>query len=351
MRDGAVEVSSRITSSSVQTGGAIPATRIVVRKNRFLVHSATWLAVLGLTGWVWAASERVFRRVVDPSSVTVREDVPYHAPGGHRLSLDIYLPPAATPFPIPGPGRPAILAIHGGSWIGGSKRLLRASPWNPHPTAIRLAESGFVVVAADYRLARPGAPSWPGARDDLREAVRWIRQHSRELGVDPGRIAVLGQSAGGHLAAMLGTQPDPADESAHVQAVVSFYGPSDLERLPLQRLRRLEHEPVRTLLGADTATASDKARDASPLHHVRRETAPMLLIHGTRDPWVPIQQSEELAGALNLVGVDHQFIRVEGARHGFDSEVNDPEVRDPRHRTLLPEVFAFLRRVWNVPSG
>jgi acetyl esterase/lipase len=322
-----------------------------MRNNRFVLHGGSWLAVLGVTGWVWATSDQAFRRLEAASSVQLREDVPYHAPGGHRLSLDIYLPPAATPFPIPGPGRPAILAVHGGSWIGGSKRLLRPSPWNPHPTAIGLAESGFVVVAADYRLARPGAPSWPGARDDLRVAVRWIRQHSRDLGVDPGRIAAVGQSAGGHLAATLGTPFDQGDESFRVQAVVSFYGPSDLERLPLQRVRRLEHEPVRVLLGADAAAAPDKARDASPVHQVRRETAPMLLIHGTRDPWVPMQQSEELARALQMAGVDHQFIRVEGGRHGFDIEVNDPEVHEPRQRTLLPEIFAFLQRVWNAPSG
>jgi acetyl esterase/lipase len=289
-----------------------------------------------------------------PSAVVVREDVPYRIADGHRLSLDIYLPPVATASPVSGTGRPAILAIHGGSWIGGSKRFFRPSPWNPHPTAIRLAESGYVVVAADYRLARPGAPGWPAARDDLREAVRWIRRHGRELGVDPGRIAALGQSAGSHLAAVLGTPPDPPepdDESSRVQAVISFYGPSDLERLPSQRVRPLAHEPVRIFLGDDDATRSELARDASPVHQVRGDTAPMLLIHGTRDLWVPVEQSEELAGVLQAAGIVRRLIRVEGARHGFEAEVKDPEVRDPRHRDLLPEIFAFLRNVWNAQSG
>ena len=75
----------------------------------------------------------------------------------------------------------------------------------------------------------------------------------------------------------------------------------------------------------------------------------MLLIHGTRDPWVPIGQSEELARALETAGVMHRLIRVEGARHGFDAEVLDPEV-DPRQRDLLPEIFAFLQNVWNARS-
>ena len=133
-----------------------------------------------------------------------------------------------------------------------------------------------MVVAADYRLARPGVPGWPAARDDLREAVRWIRRHARELGVDPGRIAALGQSAGGHLAAMLGTSPDAPgeDESARVQAVVDFYGPSDLERLPLERSRRLAHDPVYVFLGDGPPGPSDTARDASPVHHVRAGAPP-----------------------------------------------------------------------------
>ena len=318
---------------------------------RPVLHVASWIGLTAVTAWVWVASERVFRIVEPPSSAVVREDVPYHAPGGHRLSLDVYFPPAEKPSPGPGPGRPAILAIHGGSWIGGSKRLLRPSPWNPHPTTIRLAELGFVVVAADYRLARPGVSGWPAARDDLREAVRWIRRHARDLGVDPGRIAALGQSAGGHLAALLGTAPDPpdpSDDSSQVQAVVSFYGPSDLERLPTQRVRPLAHEPVRGFLGRDPAAEPELARAASPAHRVRRDTAPMLLIHGTRDPWVPIAQSEELATALAAAGVANRLIRVEGARHGFEVELGDPDVGDPG---LSAAILAFLQSVWNVPSG
>lgn len=325
-----------------------------MREHHFRWHATSWLVPAILTAWAWAISDRAFRRLEVPSSVVVRQDVPYHLAAGHRLSLDVYLPPDDTPRPAPGPGRPAILAIHGGSWIGGSKRLFRPGLRDTHPMAVRLAESGHVVIAPDYRLARPGVPGWPAARDDLREAVRWIRRNARELGVDPGRIAVLGQSAGGHLAAVLGTPPEPPDpegESSRVQAVVSFYGPSDLERLPMQRVHPpMAHEPVRFFLGGGADAPVGKAREASPVHHVRRETAPMLLIHGTRDPWVPVAQSEELARALRAAGVSHRLIRVEGARHGFELDVMDAEVRDPRHRKLLPEILDFLQTVWN-PSG
>jgi acetyl esterase/lipase len=199
------------------------------------------------------------------------------------------------------------------------------------------------VIAPDYRLARPGAPGWPAAIEDLREAVRWTRRRAGELGVDPGRVVALGQSAGGHLAALLGTT---GDEDSRVQAVVDFYGPSDLERLPLARVRRLRHEPVHAFLGDDPARPSEAAREASPIHRVRGDTAPMLLIHGTSDLWVPLEQSEELAEALQAARVKHRLIRVDGARHGFDAEV-----REPRHRDLLPEIFAFLESVWNAPRG
>jgi acetyl esterase/lipase len=316
-------------------------------KNSLLLHAMLWLPLTTVTGWAWVISDRSFRRAEVRSSVEVREDVAYRTPNGHRLSLDLYLPPGIPSQAPPGSRRPAILAIHGGSWIGGSKRLFRPSPWNRHPTAMRLAESGFVVIAPDYRLARPGSPGWPAALDDLREAVRWIRRHADELRIDPDRIAALGQSAGGHLAALLGTSARlrAPDDDARVQAVVSFYGPSDLERLPLERVRPLPHEPVRAFLGPEAAHPSRNAPEASPVRHVRGETAPMLLIHGTRDLWVPIDQSEELARSLEAAGVLHRLIPVEGARHGFDAVVEDP-----RHRDLLPEIFAFLQNVWNAQA-
>jgi acetyl esterase/lipase len=318
-----------------------------------LLRVTTWLALTAVTAAVWTVSDRASHRFEVPSPAVARRDVVYRTVDGHRLSLDVYLPPGGGVAAGTGARRPAILAIHGGSWIGGSKRLFRPSPWNPHPTAVRLAESGYVVIAADYRLARPGTSGWPAALDDLREALRWTRRHARDLGVDPRRIAALGQSAGGHLATLLGTSAGlaTADDDSRVQAVVGFYGPSDLQGLPLVRVQHLAHEPVRAFLGDDPAIPAAAARDASPINHVRGDTAPMLLIHGTRDRWVPIEQSEALAEALEAAGVMHQLIRVDGARHGFDAEVKDPEVKDSLHRALLPRILAFLKSVWNVPHG
>lgn len=303
------------------------------------IRIAGWLAVAIATAWIGLRSDRAFRLRESGSRVEVRTDIPYRsADTGEQLDLDVYIPPRDAPRPIPGLRRPAILMIHGGSWVGGSKRLLRPSPWEPRPTAIRLAEAGYLVVAADYRLTRPGLPSWPGSDDDLREAVRWIRSHADELGLDPVRIAALGQSAGAHLATLLATTDQPA---SRIQAVIAFYGPSDLERLPSQRVRPLAHEPVGSFLGDRKA-----AREASPIHRIRPSTAPMLLIHGTSDRWVPIEQSEEMAEALRREGVRHHLIRVEGARHGFEARVGEPRPLD-----LLPAILDFLQDVWNASGG
>ncbi len=253
--------------------------------------------------------------------------------------LDVYQPAhTANNSGFDNP-RPAVVAIHGGSWNGGSKA---AFAYDPRNLVIRLAQRGIVVLAIDYRLARPGSPSWPAVVDDLRKAVRWLRRHAAELGVDPDRIAVMGQSAGGHLALLLGTLPDekgPDGVSAKVQAVVSLYGPSDLEGL--MNARRLAHEPARALLGDETPGLTDRAREASPVDRLTAEAPPMLLIHGTDDLWVPLDQSVRMAQALDRVGVRNRLIVVDGARHGFETMLREPVDRD-----LLPEIVDFLESAW-----
>ncbi|MHB1558751.1 MAG: alpha/beta hydrolase fold domain-containing protein [Isosphaeraceae bacterium] len=316
-----------------------------------VLRIAAWVALAATTGWVSRVAERAFRAIEPASAVVLRKDVPYRLVGGSPLLLDVYLPPSGGE---PGPdavARPAILLVHGGSWVGGTRRLLRPGPGNPRPMAIQLAESGFVVIAPDYRLARPGRASWPSALDDLREAVRWTRRHAGELGIDPDRIAAAGQSAGGHLAMLLGTI-DPVDDTAapssRVRAVASLSGPADLARLPLDRPNRLAHEPVEVFLGRNDPGA---ARAASPVHRIHPATAPMLLIHGTHDAWVPIAQAERMDDALEKAGIAHRLVRVEGARHGFDLDVRDPEVPGPLPRRLLPEILAFLNACGMLQAG
>ena len=105
-----------------------------------------------------------------------RQDVVYRTVGPFRAALDVYTPRDKLLRPRSTARRPAILAIHGGSWSGGSKHLFRSHPRNE--TVLRLTQAGYVVIAVDYRLARPGLPGWPEALDDVREAVRWIKGHA-----------------------------------------------------------------------------------------------------------------------------------------------------------------------------
>jgi acetyl esterase/lipase len=307
------------------------------KKARFLSRFLIWAGLFALTVAIWArpsrSSDRI-ARIADP--LVIRNRV-YRTHGANSLRLDIYVPRPIFRPAGKQPRLPAVLAIHGGSWVGGSK-----SGYGPQ--LARLVKAGYVVFVADYRLARPGAPSWPEALDDLRAAVRWIRVHADEFHVDPGRIVALGSSAGGSLALLLGSLPatsDPGEVSSRVQAVVSFYAPSDL--VALVASRKLGHEPALLFTGIDDEHLQAIPYHVSPINHVGRGHPPTLLIHGTEDRWVPLEQSLRLDQALGEAGVSHRMLVVPGARHGFELTVKFPQTRN-----LLPEILAFLENVWQV---
>lgn len=300
--------------------------------------------VQAVRGWAWLALIGVLAYVVHqelhrprlPRGVVGFVDIVYRRAAGRVVRLDLYLP--ETP-PPPG-GRPVVLAIHGGGWRGGSKTGYGRE-------IARLAEYGCIVVAPDYQLSRPGVPSWPENLEDLREAVRWVRRHAADYGADPDRIAALGASAGAHLAILLGTNPEVsagrpsgADGGrrrylARVQAVVAFYGPTDL--------RSVLHQspsawiPVALLLGGSPAEMPQRYEAASPASHVSEDDPPMLLIYGQADRLVPPDQAQALHAALNRAGVPHRLLLLH-AGHGFGLQVGS--------RDLVPEILAFLQTVW-----
>ncbi|MFF0373907.1 alpha/beta hydrolase [Actinoplanes missouriensis] len=218
--------------------------------------------------------------------------------GFRPLLLDLHLPePAEVPPPI-------VVFVHGGGWRRGSRQMFCPTwrDWQPGPFA-RLVAEGFAVASVDYRLSAEAL--FPAQLDDVTAAVGWLRAHAGELGVDAGRIVAWGESAGGHLAALLGlTVPGLA-------GVVDWYGPSDL------RSHRGERELQ--LIGSP-----DRAAQASPVTHVHPGAPPFHLAHGTADQLVPVSQSEQLTAALRASAVPVDLKLISGAGHLW-VDAPDPE--------------------------
>jgi acetyl esterase/lipase len=246
--------------------------------------------------------------------------VPYAAiPGVRPLELDLYLPPGdAGPVPV-------AVFLHGGGWRLGSRHVAGPAYRGASPTPFeRVAQAGIAVASVDYRLS--GEAVWPAQLHDVKAAVRWVRARAGELGVDGDRIAAWGESAGGHLAELLGvTAGDPALEggigvsgpSSAVAAVAAWYAPSDVRAVatdlgvdPLDPATREAQ-----LLGAPAPEVPDAAAQASPLTHVSPAAPPFLLLHGRADRFVPCVQSERLAAELDAAGADVELHLLDGADH------------------------------------
>jgi acetyl esterase/lipase len=257
--------------------------------------------------------------------VRVEQDIAYLGEG-RQEKLDLYLPASADK----GPRRPGIVIIHGGGFTGGSKRGAREQN-----IGTNLARNGYVCISIDYLLAAKDRPAWPQNLHDCKTAVRWLRAHADRYHVDPDRIGVIGGSAGGHLALMVGLTDaaaglDPREPhgalSCRVQAVVDLYGPGDL----LGRGR--DH----VMFAGTLADRPDLYRQASPVTHASKDDPPVLILHGTKDTTVPVEQSQVMAAALKKAGVEHELILVEGAPHSFHLE--------PREKDLRPVVIGFFDR-------
>ena len=286
-------------------------------------RTLAWVVLAVVTGLILRNDDRHLNA---PRGCRVQKDVLYRSVDGIAQYLDIYQPELQGPVE----GRPALLAIHGGGWRGGTKVDYGRS-------LVPLVREGFVVIAVDYRLSRPGFPSWPGNLEDVRAAVRWVRAHSRALGIDPRRIAAIGSSAGAHLALLLGSFS--VENPSGVSAVIDFYGPTDLRLLGVETAPTFE--PVKVLLGASLQAAPRLYIEASPLLRVSRETPPTLALHGSDDALIPLEQSIMLVEALKNFGVPNRLIVVESARHGFGLQAGRTD--------LMPEIVSFLKNSWDSP--
>jgi acetyl esterase/lipase len=256
-----------------------------------------------------------------PPGVVAHRDLAYVEAGHERQKLDLYLPAA----PAAGP-RPVILWVHGGGWQNGSKAA-------PLPLRLGFAAKGYAIASIGYRLT--DAAVFPAQIQDVKAAVRWLRANAAQHGLDPDRFAAWGSSAGGHLVALLGTAGDvPAFEvgahpgiSSRVQAVINYFGPSDLERFvatPGFEGHGRPGSPESKLIGGTVAENRALAAAASPVTYVDKADAPFLILHGTADPVVPPNQSEVLHAALTKAGVASALHLLPGAKHG-GPEFSSPE--------------------------
>lgn len=267
-------------------------TRILLEFGR-IVHPAFEEPAVTLAGDLYALGYRETN--AGPYSVVVQRDYIYDQT--HHLGLDIHMP-QYSPSPLP-----TVIVIHGGGWKYFTKAA--ASGY-----ARFLASHGFAAVAVDYRLSSDA--KWPAQLQDLQRALQWLRSKSLELGLDPYRIAVLGDSAGGHLAAMLGLA-DAKSSGPAIAAVVGFYGVYDF--MPLFSYDETAREnPINQLIGP-VPNATVACRQASPIYQITKEAPPFLLVHGLDDSVVPVTQTSAFAAALKNAGVPVQTVYVTGADH------------------------------------
>ena len=229
--------------------------------------------------------------------IKVQEDVIYGRVEGSALLADIALPAGDGPFA-------AILSIHGGRWVAGHRKdtsSIKPREW---------AELGFFAMTIDYRLAK--ATPAPACYLDMLCAIRYVRAHAAQYKIDPNRIFLIGQSAGGHMASLLATMGDGPwkkaggwpEQSHDVRAVISVCAPYDLATLDWGKLW--------TPIGGDADAAR---KEASPMAYVKATSKPLLILHSDDDKSVPIKQAVDMADVLQKAGARHKFLHYTDKGH------------------------------------
>jgi acetyl esterase/lipase len=283
------------------------------------------------------ATLAMFESARAQNGAQVIRNIEYARVDGKTLLLDLYLPSASATE------RPVIVWVHGGGWASGDK--------GDGGHAARLTERGYAVASINYRLS--WEDRFPAQIEDCKAAIRWLRANGLRYNIDSNLIGVWGSSAGGHLAALLGTSSGVRelegnlgnqDQSSRVQAVIDWYGPADLLKMQAESLQCsiVDHNsplsPESLLLGCPMPLCPDRARRASPVTYASADDPPFLIMHGTNDCLVPPLQSRDLQEALNRVGVEATLKFIEGAGHGgdeFETAENRKLVDDFLDRHLL----------------
>ena len=289
---------------------------MTVYRRRIISISILTAIVVATAGLPVAADKanggRRAQRLMMAPGTRVYRDVEYARVDKASLKLDLYVPPHER-----GVRLPVVVWIHGGGWRAGSKN---------HCPALFMTRSGYAVASINYRLSQ--VAKFPAQIHDCKGAVRWLRAKARAHDLDADNIGVWGASAGGHLSALLGTSADVdalegkvggnLDYDSRVQAVCDFFGPADLT--VLARWAELADGHGKSVLhqfiGGTLAEKGRQYRQASPVTHVTADDAPFLIVHGTEDRIVPVDQSQRLHAALTKAKVPSTLEIVKGAGHG-----------------------------------
>lgn len=253
-----------------------------------------------------------------PEGVSLEANISYSS--HPQTVLDLYQPKGASPGK-----RPGVLVIHGGGWTGGKKENVFERLCLP------FLEKGFVVANVEYRLAAV-APA-PAAVNDVLAAAEWFRNNAARYGVDRNRIVVMGDSAGGHLALMVGltTKKAQLGPTGKVAAVINWYGITDVQdQLEGQHMRQY----AVTWVPPELPDRQDVARRVSPISWVRKDAPPVLTIHGDADPTVPYEHGVDITKELRNAGADAELIPIHQGGHGNFSPEEFAEI--------YRQIFNFL---------
>lgn len=270
--------------------------------------------------------------VASPAVADTQTDVEYAKVGETSLKLDLHRPPAEN--------APLIVYVHGGAWRAGSKKDV--------PIA-KLLDHGFAIASVDYRLSTQAV--FPAQIHDIKAAIRFLRANAAMFHLNTDKIAIIGSSAGGHLAALVGVSSgnkalegrvgDHLDQSSDVQCIVSFYGASNLQSILSQSTEfglTVRIPALKLLLGDVPDKKRDLAKLASPVAHLDKTDPPLLLIHGAADPQMPPAQSRELTGACEVLHLPVTLITLPDSKHG------GPEFYDDERTAIVAKFLDNVLR-------
>jgi acetyl esterase/lipase len=291
--------------------------------------------------------------VLYPGSVRSLRDVTYAEPLGFRpLTMDLYLPPEGAEK------KPVVVFIHGGAWR--SRTARDGGAFRDFPAVLAsVAAHNYVVASVNYRFS--GEARFPAAVQDVALAIRWLRLHSDQYGIDTNKFVAWGSSAGGQIAALLGTgcgapafepaappgAPGPLP-SVCVQGVIDWYGLIDLESDGKDLGKSAVPDYVEAYLGCKLSQcAHGWARSASPFPYIDAQDPPFLIQHGAADVTVSPAQSQRLYEALHAAGVPAELVVYPGVAHGF-AKVPGGGPDDAINKQAMDKVFEYLGRYFPI---